>query len=162
MNQYVNNFSTPPLSLVYGFKNPEDQTSYLNKLFSDCLESHAPTRRVKLTRPITPWMKDPTIVSDRRKLELSSIKSRDSKYMEDKKQCKKTIKDKKLHFFVKRCHHKIPKRYGILLIVYSISNRKKNHEPSEMNNYFSNLAENLTNKENTKSNLTSLLNNLPD
>ena len=31
-----------------------------------------------------------------------------------------------------------------------------------MNNYFSNLAANLTNKENTKSNLTSLLNNLPD
>ena len=31
-----------------------------------------------------------------------------------------------------------------------------------MNNYFSNLAANLTNKENTKSNLRSLLNNLPD
>ena len=31
-----------------------------------------------------------------------------------------------------------------------------------MNNYFGNLAANLTNKENTKSNLTSLLNNLPD
>ena len=31
-----------------------------------------------------------------------------------------------------------------------------------MNNYFSNLAANLTNKENTESNFTTLLNNLPD
>ena len=67
MNQYVNDFSKLPLSLVYGFKEPEDQTSTLNKLFTDYLESHAPTRRVKLTRPNAPWMKDPTIVSDHQK-----------------------------------------------------------------------------------------------
>ena len=101
MNQDVNDFSKLPLSLVYGFGEPEDQISTLNKLFTGCLESHAPTCRVKLTHPTTPWMKDPTI-SDRQKLELSQIKSRDSKnphehqkYLEDKKQYKKTIKDKK-------------------------------------------------------------------
>ena len=37
-----------------------------------------------------------------------------------------------------------------------------NHEPSELNNYFSNLAANLTNKENTESNFTTLQNNIPD
>ena len=101
MNQDVNDFSKLPLSLVYGFGEPEDQISTLNKLFTGCLESHAPTCRVKLTHPTTPRMKDPTI-SDRQKLELSQIKSRDSKnphehqkYLEDKKQYKKTIKDKK-------------------------------------------------------------------
>ena len=80
----------------------------MNKLFSDCLESHVPTRRVKLTRPIAPWIKYPTIVSDRQKLELSRIKSRDSKnpkehqkYLKEKKQYKKTIKDKKNSFFRK-------------------------------------------------------------
>ena len=65
MNQYVNNFSKLYISLVYGFKETEDQISILNKLFSNCLESHAPTRRVELTRPIAPCMKDSTIVSDR-------------------------------------------------------------------------------------------------
>ena len=101
MNQDVNDFSKLPLSLVYGFGEPEDQISTLNKLFTGCLESHAPTCRVMLTHPTTPWMKHPTI-SDRQKLELSQIKSRDSKnpnehqkYLEDKKQYKKTIKDKK-------------------------------------------------------------------
>ena len=78
MNQYVNDYSKLPLS-SFGLEEPEDQISTLNKLFTDCLESHAPTRRVKLTRPITPWMKDPTFVSDRQQLELSRIKSSDSK-----------------------------------------------------------------------------------
>ena len=95
MNQYVNDFSKLPLSLVCGFEEPEDQISTLSRLFTDCLESHAPTRRVKLSRPIFPWMKDPTIVSVRQKVELSRIKSRDrknpkehQKYLEDKKQYK--------------------------------------------------------------------------
>ena len=61
-NQYVNDFSKLPLSLVYGFEEPEDEISILNKLFSDCLESHDPTSRVKLTRPIAPWMKDPIVI----------------------------------------------------------------------------------------------------
>ena len=80
-------------------------------------------------------MKDPTTVSDRQKLELSRIKSRDSKnpkehqkYLEDKKQYKKTIKDKKNSFFREALSPKNPKTVGvyeILLIVYSINNRKE-------------------------------------
>ena len=142
----------------------------MNKLFSDCLESHAPTCRVKLTRPIVPWMKDPTIVSDRQKLELSRIKSRDSKnpkehqkYLEDKKQYKKTIKDKKNSFLRKALASKNPKTvWNSIDRILNKQQKRINHEPSQTNNYFSNLAANLTNKENTKSNLTSLLNNLPD
>ena len=44
MNQYVNDFSKLPLSLVYGFEVPEGQILNLNKLFIDSLERHAPTR----------------------------------------------------------------------------------------------------------------------
>ena len=108
MNQYVKDFSKVPLSLVYGFEELKYQISILNKLFSDCLESHAPTHQVKLTCPIAPWMKDPTIISDHQKLELFQIKSRNSKnskehqkYLKNKNQYKKTIKDKKNSFFRK-------------------------------------------------------------
>ena len=79
MNQYVNDLSKLPVSLVYGFWEWEDQISILNKFLSDCLESHTLTGWVELNHPITPWMKDPTIVSDHQKVELSQIKSRDSK-----------------------------------------------------------------------------------
>ena len=100
MNQYVDDFS-----------KPEDQVSILNKLLNDCLESHAPTRRVKLTRPIAPWMKDPTIVSDRQRLELSRIKSRDSKISKEHQKYleEKAIQDKKNSFFCKALSSKNPK-----------------------------------------------------
>ena len=127
----------------------------MKKLFTDCLESHAPTLRVKLTRPIAPWTKDPTIVSDHQKLELSRIKSCDSKnpkehqkYLEDKKQYKKTIKDKKNSFLCKALSSKNPKTVwnSIDRIINKQQQNRVNHEPSETNNYFSNLAANLTNK----------------
>ena len=77
----------------------------------------------------------PTIVSDRQKLELSRIKSRDSKnpkehqkYLEDKKQYKKTIKDKKNSFLRKALASKNPKTVNKL-------QKRIKHEPSEMNNY---------------------------
>ena len=64
---------------------------------------------MKLTCPFAPCMKNPTIVSDHQRLELSRIKSCDSKnpkeqhqkYLEDKNQYKKTIKDKKTSFLRK-------------------------------------------------------------
>ena len=142
----------------------------MNKLFTDSLEGHAPTRPMKLTRPFAPWMKDPTIVSELQKLELSRIKSRDSKtskehqkYLEDKRQYKKTIKDKKNSFLRKALSSKNPKTvWNTIDRILNKQQKRINHEPSEMNNYFSNLAANLTNKENTESNFTTLLNNLPD
>ena len=120
MNQYVNDCSKLPLKRKRRRngrnEETEDQISILNNPFSDCSDSHAPILRRKLTCPIAPWMKDPTIVSGRQILELSQIKSLDSKnpkehqkYLKDKKQYKKTIKDKKNSFFVKRCHQKIQK-----------------------------------------------------
>ena len=53
MNQYVNDTSKLTLSLDINFEK---------KPFSDCLESHAPTCQVKLTRSIAPWMKEPQFV----------------------------------------------------------------------------------------------------
>ena len=111
-------------------------------------------------------MKDPTIVSDRQKLELSRIKSRDSKnpkehqkYLEDKKQYKKTIKDKKNSFFRKVFFSKNPKTvWNSIDRILNKQQKRINHKPSEMNNYFSNLAANLTNKENTLSKLKTTTN----
>ena len=46
--------------------------------------------------------------------------------------------------------------------ILNTQQKRINHDPSEINNYFSKLAANLTKKENTESNFTTLLNNLPD
>ena len=51
MNQYVNDFNKLLLRFVYGFEELEDQISTLNKLFTDCLESHAPYTSSEVNSP---------------------------------------------------------------------------------------------------------------
>ena len=106
-------------------------------------------------------MKDPTIVSDRQKLELFRIKLRDSKnpkehqkYLEDKKQYKKTIKGKKNSFFRKALSSKNPETvWNSNDRILNKQQKGINHEPSEINNYFSNLASNFVTKKVLKVNL---------
>ena len=100
-------------------------------------------------------MKNPTIVGDHQRLELSRIKLCDrknpkehQKYLEDKKQYKKTIKDKKTSFLRKALSSKNTK--SIQNSIDRTLNKKQkriNHEPSEIKDYFRNLAANRTNKE---------------
>ena len=55
--EYYTDFSTLPFSTVYSFDNPYDQLAMLNKLILDCIDRHAPLKRIKFTRPPAPWMK---------------------------------------------------------------------------------------------------------
>ena len=62
MENYVTDFQQLPLNLVYLFDDPEDQVAVLNKLSTGCINIHEPSKRVKITRPIAPWMHDPKIL----------------------------------------------------------------------------------------------------
>ena len=55
-----------PLNLVYGLETPDDKLNALNSLITECIDRHAPLRRVKVTRPPAPWMHSEEI----RKLQL--------------------------------------------------------------------------------------------
>ena len=59
MNSYPSNFQQLPLNLVYSYHDSEDQVSIFNKFVVDCVNIHAPLKKVKLTRPVAPWMNDP-------------------------------------------------------------------------------------------------------
>ena len=56
------------LNLVYSFDDPDDEVAMLNKLITDFNNIHAPLKRVKLTRPIAPWMHDPKIIELQKEL----------------------------------------------------------------------------------------------
>lgn len=58
---FKEDFLTLPLSMVSYSDDPDEQLETLNTLISECLERHAPLRRVRVTRPPAPWMKDPLI-----------------------------------------------------------------------------------------------------
>ena len=55
-NAFKEYFSLLPLDEVYGLESPDDMVDALNSLMKDCLDRHAPLRRVKVTRPPAPWL----------------------------------------------------------------------------------------------------------
>ena len=84
MKNYIEAFQQLPLNLVYSFDEPDDQISVLNKLITDCIDDHAPLKKVKLTRPIAPWMNDPKIKDIQDKFEKQRLKQRDSESEKDR------------------------------------------------------------------------------
>ena len=46
---FKEDFSTLPLSLIYHLDDPDEQLETLNTLISECLERHAPLRKVRAT-----------------------------------------------------------------------------------------------------------------
>ena len=68
MENYVTDFQQLPPNLVYSFDNPDDQVAMVKKLITDCINIRAPLKRVKLTRPIAPWMHDLKIIELQKEL----------------------------------------------------------------------------------------------
>ena len=58
MSDFVSDFKQIPMSLVYAYDSPDDQLNTLNTLITDCIDKHAPLKRVRLIRPPAPWMSD--------------------------------------------------------------------------------------------------------
>ena len=62
MNSNISDFKKLPTNLVYTFDEPDDQIDALNNLINQCISDHAPTKKVKITRLVAPWRKDPEII----------------------------------------------------------------------------------------------------
>ena len=58
---FIDDFSKLPLYVTSFSDDPDEQLDSLNLLFTECLERHAPPRKVKVTRPPAPWMETPHI-----------------------------------------------------------------------------------------------------
>ena len=54
-------FSSVPLNVVYGLDSPDDMVDVMSTLIRECINRHAPLRRVKVTRPPAPWLKSDEI-----------------------------------------------------------------------------------------------------
>ena len=62
IKEYYTDFSTLPFLTVYSFGNPDDQLPVLNELILDCIGRHPQLKKTKITRPLTPWMKQLDII----------------------------------------------------------------------------------------------------
>ena len=115
MNSYTSDFYQLPPHLVYSFDDPEDQVLILNKLVGYCINTHAPLRTVKLTRPEAPWMNDPKIANLHKDLDTQRTichnhksSSNHTNYQNTKNILKKTIKEAKASFLCKGLSNKQP------------------------------------------------------
>ena len=97
VKSYKSDFQQLPLNLVYLFNVPEDQVSTFNKLVVDRINTQAPERKVKLNRPVAPWMKDLKIANHQKDLDTQrtvycnhKLSSNRSNYQNTRSKLKKT------------------------------------------------------------------------
>ena len=57
IEDYMDDFKTLPLALVYSFEDPNEQLDTLNNLILEFIERHAPLIKTKFTHLPVPWMK---------------------------------------------------------------------------------------------------------
>ena len=58
---FVEDFSTLPMSIISYSDDPDEQLETINSLIRECIERHAPLKRIRVTGPPVPWMKCPNI-----------------------------------------------------------------------------------------------------
>ena len=170
MNSYTSDFQQLPLNLVYSFDDLEDQVSIFNKLVVDYINTHAPLRKVKLTRPIAPWMNDPKIANLQKDLGTHWTicrKHKSSKIIQTIKtpetNLKKTIKETKASFLRKALSNKQPAK--VWDTVHRILNKQHDRiklHPSDLNNHFTSLASRLNCKINEPYDFTEFFQNISD
>ena len=61
--EFISDFDTLPLNIVYSTDGLEERLDYFNSMLKECLKRHAPLWRVRVRRPPAPWMDDSQILS---------------------------------------------------------------------------------------------------
>ena len=58
MEKYISDVSTRPFSSISILEDPNNQLDTFNHLLLSAVNENVPLKRVKLTRPLAPWMKN--------------------------------------------------------------------------------------------------------
>ena len=167
LENYIKDFERLPLSLVYVSDDPDDQVSFLNNLILQCINKHAPLKRTKITHLPAPWMKSVSIKylqSERIKLRKIAYETKNENSMQNDRPArtclKQTIKAEKKKFYKTALSSKKKKKdvWKTIHRILKPSPKSITGLPNDLNNYLSDIAENLTGK----SPETIYKSNLPD
>ena len=155
MNEFINDFRYLPLNVVYAFDSVSDKVNVLNQLITDCIDNHAPIRRVKLTRPPAPWMKDLRIgflQTNRNRLRRKVKRNHNEMDYQElkatKNQLKSAIKQTKRAFVKKLLSNKnSSETWKVINKVLHPSPKAIKVDPDETNEFFNQTAIRTTGKE---------------
>ena len=141
---FLEDFKRLPLSIIYGVDDPEEKLQLFNTMFTDCLERHAPLKRIKVTRPPAPWLKDDNI-QDLQK-ERNILRHQAHKYKDNNSWCnfretrnllKSKIRKSKRAFMQKALSSRNPKEvWQTIHRVIKPNPKPLRHDPEEVNTYF--------------------------
>ena len=110
---FIKDCSVLPFNIINCFDDPDDQISCMSKLFRECIEQHAPLRKIKVTRPLAPWLNNDEI----RHLQNCRNKSRKEAHsagsekawelFRDARNKLKTLSDMPKCVFIAKLYHRI-------------------------------------------------------
>ena len=167
---FIESFSSIPLTTVYAFDDPSDQVHILDTLILQELERHAPLRRIKVSRPCAPWLKDLDTISLQQECREFRFKCHQTGSETDWKlfrQCrnklKSTIRRTKRIFYRKALSSKRPKEIWQTIHRILDPNKKRiDFEPDKLNSYYTTMAQKLTGKPpTTKQEIEELIDSFP-
>lgn len=148
LQTYVQDAAKLPYNLVYATDSADDSLDSLNKLLLSCIERHAPLKRIKITRPQAPWMKDLRIADLQRTCREKRYYAHQSQtandwdeFREARNTLKRRIKSTKKSFHQRILASKRPKE--VWKLVHRILHpkvKKINVSPSELNKHYQTTA----------------------
>ena len=172
LSAFKQDFSALPLEVIYGVESPDDMVHLLNSLVKECIDRHAPLKRVKVTRPPASWLADPEIRNLQRKRNALRKKAHESREPEVwsafrllRNSLKVKIRSVKKAFFTKAFSSKRPKEiWRTIHRVLNPNPKPIRVNPNELNTFFTTTAERTLGKAavDKTSDLLTLVNSLPD
>ena len=160
-----------PLAVIYYSDDPDEQLETLNTLVSECLERDGPLRKVRVTRPPAPWMKDPLIKEFQKKRDSARFTahqtSTDAAWHECRSvrnKLKSAIRTARNAFIEKAFYsNKSREVWKVIHRVLKPSARPLRFDPDELNDFFATTAQRtLETRATPIEDLTCLIDNLPD
>ena len=160
-----------PLAVIYYSDDPDEQLETLNTLVSECLERDGPLRKVRVTRPPAPWMKDPLIKEFQKKRDSARFTahqtSTDAAWHECRSvrnKLKSAIRTARKAFIEKALYsNKSHEVWKVIHRVLKPSARPLRFDPDELNDFFATTAQRtLETRATPIEDLTCLIDNLPD
>ena len=168
---FKEDFSTLPLSVIYYSDDPDEQLETLNTLISECLERQPPLRKVRVTRPSAPWMKDPLIEELQKKrgsvrftAHQTSTDAARHEFHSVRNKLRSAIRTARKAFIEKALYsNKSREVWKVIHRVLKPSARPLRFDPDELNDFFATTAQRtLETRATPIEDLTCLIDNLPD
>ena len=155
IENYITHLRSLPLSIVYALDDASDQISVLNNLITECIDRHAPLWKVKITRPPSPWLKDPNISMLQRARNAAKVNYKNEpshRHHEGLKtirnQLKKSIKETKRTFLKKLLLNKdSSETLKVITKILHPNSASVKVNPDEVNSFFNRTAIRTTGRE---------------